>query len=168
MPYRGRWDHAANPKGLKEYPVAAATVIAVGDLCIWDPVTLKILPASSTTLWGSNEATSRVNLADKFVGIAHSAHAAAGDEGDMVRVGGRGVYSMPVGTAVAFEIGDWVGGDKDSGGNFLYAQSVEKVTVHDEAIGLVVRRYAAATGIVEFEIKGLHELGGGQRQFLTS
>lgn len=162
---------AANPKGERTYPVAAATVISVGDLCF--QVTGgasqgQVLPASSTTLWNSTIALTREALAEKFVGVAEQAHASSGANGDTVRIATRGVFKYPVGTASTFEVGDLVGGDQDAALSQLLAQSVEKVTIPAHAIGKVVRRVSVAGSLVEIEILGRGAAGGGQRAFLTS
>ena len=64
---------SANPKGRVTYPVAAATVIEVGDLLFritGGASEGQVLPAGSTTLWNSTIALTREALAEKFVGVA--------------------------------------------------------------------------------------------------
>ena len=82
----------------------------------------------------------------------------------------------PVGTAVAFEIGDLVCADQDGALSLLLAQSVEKLTgavglalgEPSRCIGKVAKRYAAATSTVEVEFQGVNRPGGGIRALLTS
>ena len=162
---------SANPKGRVTYPVAAATVIEVGDLLF--RVTSgasagQVLPASSTTLWNSTIALTREALAEKFVGVCAKAHSASGKNNDTVDVYTLGVFTFPVGTAATFEVGDSVGGDQDAALSQLLDQSVEKVTIPSHAIGKVVKRYSVATSQVDIEILGRDAVGGGQRAFLTS
>jgi hypothetical protein len=163
--FRGRWDTKSNPKGVKEYAVDTAVAVEVGDLMWLDTDDAK--PASHANLWTGTEAGARGNLADKFIGIAVSGHAANDTTVTSVRVAGKGVWSMPVGTPATFEVGDHVGGDKAAGSTLL-AQSVEKVTDESTAIGRVAKRYPANTSIVHFEILGRGEAGGGNRAFRTS
>jgi hypothetical protein len=166
--HRERWDARANPKGIKEFDVDATVAIEAGDMVWQDGDDAK--PVSSTALWTGSLAGTRGKGAEKFVGIAMSAKQDVTKAGK-VRVGGRGVYSMPCDSAT-FEVGDLVTFAQDGANNYLKAQHVVKLADSPAnqglAIGRVVKRYANATTLVEFEILGAAEPGGGRKAFLTS
>ena len=171
--HRERWDVRANPKGLVEFDVDAATEIEVGDL-VW-VLDNDARPASATSLWtGGLDGTQR-ELAMRFAGIAMSAKSGTSAAGK-VRVATRGTFSMPVDSAAAFEIGDLVKAVRDASNNYLLDQEVGKITGMPDpanadqglAIGVVNKRYSVATSIVEFDICTKFAAGGGWKSFLTS
>lgn len=171
MPYRGRWDVVANPKGLVVLAVDAAVGIAVGDLLWLDTDDAK--PFSHSDLWTGTQDGSQGKAAEKFAGIANSAHVANSSGPHEVRVFTRGAYSYPVQTAATFEVGDLVSSSKDPSQNLLQAQAVDKIASNPQslerlAIGRVVRRYTTSTSFVEFEIFTRLAAGGGVRNYLTS
>lgn len=169
MADRMREDVRANPKGIREFAADSAQTIAVGDFCWHDTDDAK--PASATALWTGTEAGTLGKFAEKFVGVAKSAHNTSsvnlGIAADTkVRVMTKGVFAYPC-TSATFEIGDLVSGKKDTG-NTLLAQEVQKTTNPSMAIGKVTKRYASATTVVEFEIMGATNPGGGIRAFVSS
>jgi hypothetical protein len=171
MPYRGRWDIVANPKGLVELAVDTATEIAIGDLLWLDVDDAK--PFSHADLWTGSQAGSQAKAAEKFAGIANSTHVAGDTTTRVVRVYTRGTYAYPVQTAATFEVGDLVSASKDPAANLLQAQAVDKISLNPQslealAIGKVQRRYATSTSFVEFEIFTRLAAGGGVRNYLTS
>lgn len=177
---RARWDEKANPKAIKEFLCLDADAIEIGDLMYLqrgtpsDPTTTKCARPANT-IWTGTLAGSQGKLAENFLGVAMSSKA-ANDGGTKVRIAGKGVFAFPVDTAVAFEIGDMVCGVRDAGLNALLDQTVGKILTgavlgaltESMAIGKVTRRYATATALVEFEILGRAEAGGGVRAFLSS
>lgn len=187
MTMRARWDAMANPKSIKEYQ-APDEDVAVGDLMWYDRRGLTGVaggvarPFSSTSLWTGTTAGTLARAAECFIGVAMSAHNNSNPgrtEGGGIRIAGAGVFGYPTDTPYTFDIGDLIIGVKDPSGNKLYAQVVAKGALgadpqdftslaREEAIGKAHRRYAAFSGVVEFEIKGIHESGGSVRQFLTS
>lgn len=162
---RKRWDFSANPSGHLDFAVDLATEIEVGDLCWLDVDDAK--PASATTLWTGTEAGTLARFAEKFIGVAASAHRANDALVTTVRVHTRGTFSHPLDAATTLEIGNLIGGKKDTGGNYLYAQKVAKVTEPTYAIGKVQKRGTSLT-LAHYEIAGASAAGGGNRQFLTS
>lgn len=168
-------DLAADPLSIREFAVDAATVIEIGDLC-WQDVN-DVKNAAHADLWTGSLAGTRGRFAEKFVGVAISAHSAAdGANVTKVRVASRAVVRMAVGTATTFEIGDHVIGSRDGVTNTLLDQTVEKQTgtsgttdPNDTmAIGRVSQREASSVSMVQFEIQGRGVAGGGVRAFLTS
>ena len=165
-------DIVADPLRIREYAVDAATVIAIGDLCWLDADDVK--PASHTNLWTGSLAGARGKLAEWFVGVALSAHAANARE-QTVRVASQAVVRMSCDSST-FEIGDLVGGMQDGSSSFLKAQHVGRIApsavtgtfTTSMAIGRVSKREATAVTIVNFEIMGRGVAGGGLRAFLTS
>lgn len=168
MAHRHRSDVKSNPKGQMTFAIDSATTVAVGDLMWHDTDDAK--PASHTNLWTGTEAGSAGKLAEKFLGVARSAHSSSSPNlyvanRTTIEVETMGVYEYPC-TSATFEVGDLVRGKKDTGNSFL-AQEVEKTTVESLAIGKVVKRYATATTRVEFQILGVVN-PGGRKAFLSS
>ena len=174
--YRGRWDGQANPKAIKEYPIASADVIDIGDLMWWDRANSVARVFSHANAWTGSLAGSRGKVAENFLGSAMSAHVANDANVTTVRIAGRSTFSYPVGTAATFEIGDLVTADQDGSDNLLLAQSVEKLTgtvglglgEPSLCIGKVAKRDASSASTVEIEFMGINEPGGGIRALLTS
>jgi hypothetical protein len=187
MSYRARWDAMANPKSVKEYQ-APDEAVAVGDLMWYDRRGLTGVaggvarPFSSTSAWTGSADGTRARVAEAFLGVAMSAHDPNNPgrtEGNGIRIAGAGVFGYPCDTPYTFDIGDLIVPVKDPSGNKLYAQVVAKGALgadpqdfaglsREVAIGKAHRRYAAVSGVVEFQINGIHESGAGPRQFLTS
>ncbi len=168
-------DCCADPLSVREFAVDLATAIQIGDLCWLDTDDVK--PASHTNRWTGSLAGTRGKLAEKFCGVALSAHAANDAKITKVRVACRAVVRVPVGSATTFEIGDHVCGSQDGANSYLMAQQVEKVTGTNPltgnpnesmAIGRVSKRETSSVSIVEFEVQGRPVAGGGVRAFLTS
>jgi hypothetical protein len=115
-------------------------------------------------------------VAEHFLGVSVSAKAANDVNITSVRIAGAGVFEFEVGTNVAFEIGDLVCAVKDSGGNYMYAQTVDKLTggvglqlgEPSRCIGKVAKRYSSSTGSVLVEILARNEPGGGIQALMTS
>lgn len=176
--YKGGWDFAANPKSRKEYAIDTTEAIEVGDLMWWDKRSQVVRPASSSSLWTGTTAGSQGKLAENFVGVAASAHAANDSVVTTVRVEGRGVFRFVVTTPATFEVGDYITGSKDPAGNLLFDQQVDKGALGDPGeptslareicIGRAARRYTVASGVIEMEIQGMREAGASPRQYLTS
>ena len=176
---RARWDSRANPKSVKEYTVPNDVAVEIGDLMWLDrrptlPVVAR--PASDALLWTGTLAGSQGKLAELFLGVAMSAKI-ANDGNTKVRIAGKGVYSFTVTTPTTFEIGDLVGGSRDGSSNALLDQEVVRIgapgtvlgaLTESMAIGAAAKKYATATSIVEIEILGRAEAGGGIKAFLSS
>jgi hypothetical protein len=170
MTYRGRWDDVANPKHGKDYSIDTAEAVAVGDLMYWDAVFKVARSASAARGWTGTTAGSQGQLAERFIGLARSAHVAGDTLVTSVRIEGKGVFALPVTTPATFEIGDYVTGSKNPSFSLLLAQAVDKAATdasgeatpagRELAIGIVTKKYAVATSIVEFEIFGTMEAGG--------
>jgi hypothetical protein len=178
MPNRSRWDAMANPKSVKEYGVLAADAIAVGDLCWIDKRTGTVKSFAHADAWTGSTAGSQGKVAENFVGVAMSAHAANDGANLTVRVAGKGVFGYPVTTAATFEVGDYITASKDPSGNLLFAQAVDKGALGDPGepsgltreicIGKAAKRYLVAASVIEVDIQGMREAGSGPRMYLTS
>jgi len=126
------------PEGQVMVAVDSATVIEVGDLVYLDTDDAK--PASTSALWNTNLATTQADLKDALLGVAMDSSDSG--ETDDIRVSYGGVYEMDAASA-AYEIGDLVGADKDTGNNLL-DQTVE-AAVAASAIGTVVKSSGGAS-----------------------
>ena len=178
--YRGRWDALSNPKSVKEYAVLAADAIEIGDLVWFDKRTASVKSFSHTDAWTGSTDGSQGKVANNFVGVARSAHAATDSANLTVRVEAKGVFAFVVTTAAIFHVGDLVTASKDASGNLLHAQQVDRgandpalyaehtARARELAIGKVARSYAVASSIVEVEILGQREPGGSPKMYLTS
>lgn len=180
MSYRARWDLTGNPKSLKQYRYASGDAPAIGDLMWYDRRGVSGVaggcarPFSSTSAWTGSTAGSQAKVAEAFLGVCQSVDTV----NLLCSITGRGVVGMPTDTPYTFDVGDLIVPVKDPSGNLLYSQVVAKGTVtgpqdfnslsREIAIGKAHKRYAAVSGVVEFEICGIHESGAGPRQFLTS
>lgn len=177
-PYRGRWDAVANPKSAKQYAVLAADAIVIGDLVWFDKRTQTVKAFSHTDAWTGSTAGSQGKVAENFVGVARSAHAANDSTLLFVQVEARGEFDFPLDSSAIVEVGDLVTAAKDPAGNFLYAQRVAKGALGDPdeptglareiAIGKIAKRSTVAVSDVVIEILGTREVGGTPRQYLTS
>lgn len=177
---RKRWDLAANGSGLLEYSVLAADAIEIGDLLWFDKRTQTVKSFAHADAWTGSTDGAQGKVAENFVGVAQSAHAANDSQNLTVRVHGRGTFEFLVGTAITFEVGDLVNAVKNPSFNLLYAQYVDRGAVisaintehttraREIAIGKVAKRTTAASGVVVVEIQGTRVAGGGPRQYLTS
>ena len=101
--------------------------------------------------WDSNEATTRVNFASKFIGVVEQRKRAAdtqpyGNSAAVARISTSGVFEADLDTATTLIVGNWVGPTKASG-NALVSQTVEKVTAGDQAIGVVVEGGTSLTRV---------------------
>lgn len=169
MTYRARWDDKANPKHTKEYPIASADEINVGDLMYWDNVSRVARAFGSSDAWTGTEDGAKGKVAENFIGVAQSAHIANDTAVTTVKISGRGVYGFPVTTAATFEVGDYVMASKDPSFSLLLDQAVDKsatdatneVTARGReiSIGRAAKRYTVATSVVEVEISGTKEAG---------
>lgn len=178
MTMRARWDSVANPKSLKEYAVLTADAIAVGDLCWFDKRTQTVKPFSHTDAWTGSTAGSQGKVAENFVGVAMSAHAANDALNLKVRIAARGVFGYPLTTAAIMEVGDYIVASKDPAGSLLFAQQVDKgaLSAADEpsnlaretCIGKAAERSTVAVSVIDVEIQGVREAGAGPRQYLLS
>jgi hypothetical protein len=102
-----RWRYGeTNPVVL---PVAAATVIEIGDLVYFDAGTVK--PASALT-YGASLAATQEAFHDKFAGVAMQ-QSRNGDTQE-VRVATTGVFEFPCASAT-FEVGARIGVDDNAG-----------------------------------------------------
>lgn len=178
MTMRARWDSVANPKSLKEYAVLAADAVDVGDLCWFDKRTQTVKAFSHSDAWTGSTAGSQGKVAENFVGVAMSKHAANDAINLTVRVAAKGVFGYPLTTSAAIEVGDYLVASKDPSGNLLYAQQIDKGAIgaadeptglaRETCIGRAAKRYSVATGVVEMEIQGVREAGASPRQYLLS
>lgn len=178
--HRKRWDLASNGDGMKEYAVLAADAIEVGDLLWFDKRTQTVKAFSHADAWTGSEDGAAGKVAENFVGVAASAHAANDAVSTVVRVHTRGVYEFPLSAAAVLEVGDLVNAVKNPAGNTLYAQTVVKgatisainaeftTRAREIAIGKVAKRVTVADTRALIEIMGTREAGGGPRQYLTS
>jgi hypothetical protein len=122
--------------------VDAATVIEIGDLLYQDTDDAK--PAASQANLGSKTANQE-GFARKFLGVAMQ-RSRSGETAPL-RVATSGVFEFDC-VSAAFELGDLMGADANSGGTALLSQQVAKVAQSRYAIGRIARREAAATNVL--------------------
>jgi len=169
MTNRARWDDARNPKHTKEYLIDTAEEVNSGDLMYWDNVYRLARPFGSSHGWTGSLDGSQGQAAENFIGVAYSSHTAGDTLNNTVRISGRGVFGLPVTTAAAFEVGDYVTASKDPAGSLLLDQAVDKAATdasnevtprgREISIGRAAKRYASVTSILEVEISGTREAG---------
>lgn len=123
------------------FPVAADTVISVGDLVYFDGTTLK---AASAFTWDTSDALTRREMKYKFAGVAADAHR-SGDAACLLKVCTVAEVDATV-TSSTFAIGDLLG-VAGNASSTLYAQQLVKVVDGAEAIGMVTRKYGTSTTV---------------------
>lgn len=126
-------------------PVAAATVIEIGDL-VGDDGSGNVVPASSIT-WNTTLAATQADFKAVFLGVAMTASAA--DETEPVTVGTSGVWGFDAASA-DYDVGTLVGPDEDPAST-LADQTVETAVI-TSAIGEVVKDTGAAATHVRIRI----------------
>lgn len=132
----------------RNYPVASATVIEVGDFIYWDATNAKVLPVSSFT-WKTDLALTQRSTKCLFLGV--SADRSKNGDTEDIQVDAGGVKEM-VCAAATWNIGDLVGIDDNAGGTALEDQKVIQVTDIELAIGRVTKQYTANTTTIEVEL----------------
>ena len=131
--------HRNGQQTLRSYPVASATVIAIGDM-VWSN-SGEVKPAADYT-WDTNLATTQGTFAAAFVGIARTASAAGETTNVQGDVSPEAVYEMDQASAT-IDIGTPVGPAKASG-NALENQKVVAST-GTSCIGRAAADYQSAT-----------------------
>jgi hypothetical protein len=136
-----------NPMVHVQAPFDGSILVTAGDFMFLDTDDVK--PFSSM----ADQLTLALNQARGsrlFMGIARD-HRAAADTGAVAKfpVVTDAKVEYPCSSAT-FEIGDMVAPVEDAGGTYLENQKVVKTTDPSLAIGVVTKRYAAATTTVEF------------------
>ncbi len=134
--------------------VDSATVIEIGDLVWQDTDDAK--PASALSNHGSQTANQEA-LADAFLGVAMQRSRSG--ESAPIRVATTGVFEFdcPSGT---FELGDFMGADKNAANDGLLNQQAAKVGQSCYAVGRIAKRAAAATTSVLVDIRSTIMTGG--------
>ena len=146
FPYRRK------PSSPMEFHVAAGTAIEPGDFIWWNGTTLKSVGGSAANLvntWTS-EMKARRDATSRFVGVAEFGSQTDDKFDRTVAVKTSGVYDLPCASFLP-KRGEFVGVKKASG-NYLEAQTVQKVLHPYDAIGVVVRDYSAATMTVQVQL----------------
>ncbi len=145
MTSKFRWIHGDTTHVLA--PVAAATVIEIGDLVFYDADSAK--PAAMQ----SNQTTKPLNqstFAGKFLGVAMQA--SPGGSSVPIRVATSGVFEYDC-TSNTFELGNLVGIEEKAGRTGLENQKLDKTTVAAGAIGRVCRREGTASTTVQVQLR---------------
>jgi len=145
MPSKFRWVHGDTTHVLA--PVAAATVIEIGDLVFYDVDSAK--PASMQT----NQTTKTANqtmFSGKFLGVAMQASPAG--ISTPIRISTSGVFEYDC-TSSAFELGSFVGIEENTGKTGLENQKLVKLADKSGAIGRVCRREATSTTSVQVQLQ---------------
>lgn len=124
---------------LRSYPVASATVIAIGDM-VWSN-SGEVKPNADYT-WDTNLATTQGTHAAAFVGIALTPSAAGETNNVQVDVSPESVYEVDMASAT-IDIGTPVGPAKASG-NALENQKVVAATA-TSCIGRAASDHQSAT-----------------------
>jgi hypothetical protein len=139
-------------------PVAAATVIDIGDLVYQD--TNQAKPAGALT-YGATLAATQETFHDAFLGVAMQ-RSRAGDT-QPIRVATRGVFEFDCASAT-FELGARLGLDDNAGGTALLNQQVIAVpTANPErSIGYCAKRVGSAGTNVLVDIVGTVTHAGPQ------
>jgi len=128
--------------------VAAATVIEPGQLLAEDPLNVGYaIPVSTAALW-INELSTRVLLAQRFIGIANGA-SVAGKAGT-IPVYTSGIATMNAASGYTPKPGDYVGLVKATGNNLL-ATTVGRSNNPMTTIGRVVETAASGNVVFEFD-----------------
>ena len=134
--------------------VDSATVIEIGDLVYLDTDDGK--PASSQVDQGTKAANQEL-FAQGFLGVAMQ-RSRSGDT-DPIRVATTGVFEFDC-TSGAFELGQHVGLEENSGGDALLNQKVVAVSGSQCAIGRTAKRASSAAASVLVDICST-VMGGG-------
>jgi hypothetical protein len=128
--------------------VAAGTVIEPGQLLAEDPLNVGYaIPVSTAALW-INELSTRVLLAQRFIGIANGASVAG--KADPIPVYTRGIATMNAASGYTPKPGDYVGLVKATGNNLL-ADTVGRSNNPMTTIGRVVETAASGNVVFEFD-----------------
>ena len=145
MPSNFRWVHGDTTHVLA--PVAAGTVIEIGDLLYYDTNTAK--PAAMQAV-GTSKPVSQTNFAAKFLGVAMQASPAGSTT--PIRVVTTGVFEFDC-ASNTFELGTFVGIDEKAGRTSLENQKLDKLATASGAIGRVCRREGTATASVQVQLR---------------
>ena len=136
-----------DPTSPVEAPFGSTQVLAVGDIVGADGNGL--VYRAEDTSWDSTESATRDDFVATFLGICSQKKRTGdaqpyGNSAATVRVDTSGVFEADLNTATTLQVGDYVGPAKASG-NALVSQTVKKVTVGNEAIGVVVEAGTSLT-----------------------
>jgi hypothetical protein len=154
MANRMRWRYGdTNPVML---PVAAETVIEIGDLVYQDAGAA--LPASAAEDAGT-EADNQEGFHDVFVGVAMQ-HSPEGST-DPVRIATSGVFEFDCASAT-HDVGDLIGADEAASGTALEDQVVVKVATPNLAVGRCAKRVNPAATRVLVDVVSTVMRGGAQ------
>jgi hypothetical protein len=154
MANKMRWRYGdTNPVLL---PVAADTVIEIGDLVFQDTDEAK--PAEALPDQGT-ELENQELFHQLFAGVAMQA-SRAGDT-QPVRVATTGVFEFDC-VSATLEVGDLLGADENTGGTALLNQTVAGVAAADAAIGRCAKRLNPAGTRVFVDIVSSVLKGGPQ------
>ena len=144
--HRLRSDLMGNPALETEFPVASATVIAIGDLLYWDGADVN--PAADITY--TSLAATQTSFAACFVGVAMQASASGATT--PIRVAQLAIAEYPCASAT-FEVGDAVAPDDNAAPDALTSQQVIAAT--GMPIGKVWQREAVAVTSVIVMLQGV-------------
>ena len=147
MPSKFRWVHGDTTHVLA--PVAAATVIEIGDLVFYDTDSAK---SASMQANQSSKTANQTMFAGKFLGVAMQASPAGSTT--PIRVSTSGVFEYDC-TSSAFELGNFVGVEVKTGQTALDNQKLVKVTAGNSAIGRVCRREGTSTTSVQVQLRSV-------------
>jgi predicted RecA/RadA family phage recombinase len=140
-----------DPRGTIKLPVAAATVIDVGDMCYYDAAVDQVKPNSAQADQTSLILNQQL-WKDNFAGVAMTASAAG--ETDDVTLATEGVFEFDC-AATAWDAFALVGADEDAGIPGVGSNSrVIAAAAQTDAIGRVWRKYTANTTKVLVRISG--------------
>lgn len=124
----------------------SAPTIEVGDLLYYNGTTLK--PMSAFT-WDTSEEVTRRSALPRFAGVADFAWNPTDNKFDKtVQVPHSAIFEMGYTGSQIPKRGTLLGFSKDSGGNYLYDQTLEKVIDVRDAIGYCAKDYSAAPSTV--------------------
>jgi len=132
----------------------SATVIEIGDLVWQDTDDAK--PASGLSNHSSQTANQQA-LAAAFLGVAMQRSRSG--ESAPIRVATTGVFEFDCASGT-FELGDFMGADKNAANDGLLNQQAAKVAQTSYAVGRVAKRAAVATTSVLVDIRSTVMTGG--------
>lgn len=142
---------------LVKLAVASATVIAKDDMVQLQSSPDQILAAAGTT-WNSSLAQTQADFADRFAGIAYEKSANGDTDNVSVDVSSDSVYQFTVNSA-AYEFGDPLGPDKDTG-NALLSQTLE-AAVAASSIARAAEDQSSAVTLLRVTFASAFWLSGG-------
>lgn len=128
---------------VEHYPVASATLIAIGDNLFYDGTANEVKPLSDFT-WNTNLATTQGDLKGSYAGVALSRSQAA--ETADIRVAMRGTATFDCASA-SFNPDEFVGADDNATPDGLENQKVIGVANAGLSIGKPVNVVASVTKV---------------------